>query len=141
MVWPFCDLKVAISHQIWPKNYTTSWRFYIREETALPKVFIHVSNEIFDFIVVKNGKLLICNSFLYKTPEDFIYYILFCFEQLKLNPDEVKTVLLGSINEEDDTYKILYKYVRNIEFLKSKQKIKLSESDNTHHNFLLKSII
>ena len=109
--------------------------------TIEPKAFIHVSNEMFDFIVIKNGKLLICNSFVYKTPEDFIYYILFCFEQLKLNPDTVKTVLLGSINKEDDIYHILYKYVRNIEFHKDIHQKKLTDNDEPHHHFLLKSLM
>ena len=109
--------------------------------TIEPKAFIHVSDKIFDFILVKNGKLLICNSFLYNTPEDFIYYILFCFEQLKLNPEVIKTVLLGAINKTDENYNILYKYVRNIEFFKSIYQINFSETDETHQNFLLKSIL
>ncbi|MBV1924808.1 MAG: DUF3822 family protein [Flavobacteriaceae bacterium] len=113
----------------------------LEKYTIEPKAFIHVSNEMFDFIVIKNGKLLICNSYIYKTPEDFIYYILFCFEQLKLNPDTVKTALLGSINKEDDTYNILYKYVRNIEFHNSIHQIKLTDNDETHHHFLLKSLM
>ena len=113
----------------------------IEKYTIEPIVYIHVSDEIFDFIVVKNGKLLICNSFLYKTPEDFIYYILFCFEQLKLNPDNVKTILLGEINKGDDTFNILYKYVRNIEFFKTIHPINFSTTDDSHHNFLLKALI
>lgn len=113
----------------------------IEKYTIEPKAYIHVSNEIFDFIVVKNGTLLICNSFLYKTPEDFIYYILFCFEQLNLNPEIVKTVLLGAISQENETYTILYKYVRNIEFYKSIHQIKVSETDNPHQNFLLKTFV
>jgi hypothetical protein len=113
----------------------------LEKYTIEPTVYINVSEEIFDFIVVKNGSLLICNSYLYKTPEDFIYYILFCFEQLKLDPDLVKTIILGNINKGDDTYNILFKYVRNIDFLKTIQPIFFSNTDDTHHNFLIKAII
>ena len=40
------------------------------------KVYINITDHIFDFITVKNGELIICNSYEFTTAEDFIYYIL-----------------------------------------------------------------
>ncbi len=80
------------------------------------KVYIHVQKDFFDCIILNGNKLLLCNSYSYKTPEDFIYFILFCFEQLKLNPNEIKTVLCGAVNSASELYEIMYTYVRNVSF-------------------------
>jgi hypothetical protein len=77
------------------------------------KMFVHVSETHFEIVVLQNQKLELYNSFEYKTPEDFIYYILFTAEQLHLNPENFKLELLGSITEESPLFKIAYKYVRN----------------------------
>lgn len=79
--------------------------------------FAHVQPNKFEIIIVENQKLLLFNSFEYKTKEDFIYYVLFVAEQLNLNPEFFKLYLFGDISEESDLYKIAYKYIRNIDFL------------------------
>lgn len=77
------------------------------------KMFVHVNTTHFEIIVAQNQKLLFYNSFDYKTPEDFIYYILFTAEQLQLNPENFKLELLGAVSKEDGLYNITYKYIRN----------------------------
>ena len=80
------------------------------------KLFVNVSKTHFEIIVIKEGKLLLYNTFEYTTTEDFIYYILFTAEQLQLNPETVTLVLLGDIAKGDKLYSIAYKYIRNISF-------------------------
>ncbi len=79
--------------------------------------FVNVNKTDFQIIISKNKKLLFFNSFQYVTKEDFIYYILFTMEQLKLNTEEIDLKLLGKISKEDALYQITYKYVRNVEIL------------------------
>tara|TARA_B110000967_G_scaffold173330_1_gene184909 strand:+ start:758 stop:1573 length:816 start_codon:yes stop_codon:yes gene_type:complete len=112
----------------------------LREEKsdASAKVYINITDHIFDFITVKNGELIICNSYEFTTAEDFIYYILFCLEQLKLNPDTVDLYISGSIEKEEDTYKILYNYIRNITFYGIGDQLILTEKESSHQNLLLK---
>lgn len=81
------------------------------------QVFVHLKENHFEIIVVKNQELLLFNSFEYNTPEDFIYYILFTFEQLQLNPEIVSLWLLGVITAEDICFKIAYKFIRNCALL------------------------
>lgn len=81
-----------------------------------PKVYIHIQKDFFDCIVLNGSRLLLCNSYSYKTPEDFIYFVLFCLEQLKLNPNEIKTVLCGAVKRDSEWFEILYTYVRNVSF-------------------------
>ncbi|GER60497.1 DUF3822 family protein [Patiriisocius marinus] len=79
-------------------------------------VFIDVAKDIFFCTVIFKGKLQLHNVYSYKTSEDFIYYILFCFEQLQLDPNETPIVLSGAISKEVDLFTILFKYIRHITF-------------------------
>ena len=50
----------------------------------------------FEIIVIANKKLQLYNTFQFTSKEDFIYYVLFTAEQLKLNPEKFELLLLGS---------------------------------------------
>jgi hypothetical protein len=78
------------------------------------KMFVHFDADHFEIVVVQNQNLLLFNSFEYKNPEDFVYYLLFTAEQLNLNPESFKLELLGNISEESDFFKLAYKYIRNV---------------------------
>lgn len=80
------------------------------------RVTVHVQMAHFEVIVTGEKKLLFYNSFGYQASEDFIYYLLFVCEQLKLNPDNLELTLLGEITRNSAIYNILHKYVRNIRF-------------------------
>jgi len=109
---------------------------------SLPKIYINVSKNFFDFIAIKNSKLILCNTYEYKTSEDFIYYILFCLEQLNFNPDTVEVILLGTITEEDLNYTILYNYIRNISFYNFEEvNINTSNKSLSAHNQMLLKLL
>lgn len=112
----------------------------LSKNNTAQQMFVHVSDTHFEIVVIQNQKLQLYNSFEYKTPEDFIYYILFTAEQLQLNPESFKLELLGKIAEGDALYEIAYKYVRNTNlfdvcFMQSD----LSEAENREHFILLHS--
>ena len=77
------------------------------------QVFVHVKETHFEIVIIQNQKLLFFNSFEYITPEDFIYYLLFTFEQNHINPDSMKVQFLGIISENDELFSISYSYIRN----------------------------
>ncbi|WP_396195471.1 DUF3822 family protein [Flavobacterium sp.] len=104
------------------------------------KMFVHVSDSHFEIVIVQNQKLLLFNTFDYKTPEDFIYYILFTAEQLQLNPESFKLELLGKIFEGDLLYDIAYQYVRNVSLFEvSSIQNQFTEAENREHFILLHS--
>jgi len=80
------------------------------------KLYCNVYPTSFELIHVKNGALNLFNSFEFETKEDFIYYILFTFEQLQLDTETIDLILLGDIGLDDELYSILYQYIRNISF-------------------------
>ena len=55
------------------------------------------------------------NSFEYQTKEDFIYYLLFVFEQLQLDPQKQAITLYGNISTNSELYQIAYQFIRFVE--------------------------
>jgi len=95
-----------------------------------PHVFVDLQSTHFEIIVIANNKLVLYNSFEYATKEDFIYYVLFTAEQLKINPEKFELVLSGKIKKNDDFYTIAYNYVRNISLLENRSKYDFSDKYN-----------
>ena len=83
--------------------------------------FLHIQDGIFSIVVVKGNDLRYCNNFLYNSTEDLVYYTLFVFEQLKLNPETADTVLIGEIDKNSPEYAMLYTYIRNLRFIDRNQ--------------------
>ncbi len=98
------------------------------------KIVINVSATTFEIVYLKNGSLQLYNSFSYTTKEDFIYYILFTLEQLDVNPETIPVYFLGTINHEDETYKITYKYIRNVFFESRKENYTFSKPPKTNYS-------
>jgi len=91
-----------------------------------PELYLNVSKNQFELVVIDKGQLVFYNTFEYQTKEDFIYFILFTIEQLKLNPETIITKLMGNISKEDDLYKIVFKYIQFIEFIKPNHNFKFN---------------
>jgi hypothetical protein len=79
-----------------------------------PVCYVHVLEQQLDITVIANKKLLFYNSFNFSTKEDFIYYVLFVIEQLKLDAETLKLKLFGNIEEDDQLFNVCFKYVRNV---------------------------
>ena len=96
--------------------------------------FVNVAKNNFDIVIVENSKLLYYNSFSYSTKEDFIYYILFTAEQLKLNPEEFLLIFIGDIEKESEIYQITYQYVRNVDFIKIENSFFKDDKELSNHS-------
>lgn len=108
--------------------------------TEEASVYINVERTNFQIVIQSASELMLCNSYHFVTPEDFIYYILFCFEQLEINPDSAKVVMMGQIKKEDPLYEIAYTYIRNIEFLPEGAALMALDETLAHEHALLKYI-
>lgn len=80
------------------------------------KIFVHVQVDHLEIIVAEGKKLLFYNSFSYQTGEDFIYYVLFVAEQLKLNPGQMYLTVVGEVDKDSALYLMLFKYVHEVKF-------------------------
>ena len=95
--------------------------------TTEKEMFVNVYEDNYQMVVLENGKLILLNHFNFKTEEDFVYYILFCAEQLKMDPNSFKLTLFGNIEVEHSNFLLLYKYVRNVNIFK---KLNAKKSDS-----------
>ena len=81
------------------------------------EVYAYVQKDHFELLVTQEGKLILFNSFLYNTAQDFIYYLLFVYEQLKLDPETTPLKLLSRIEKEDSLFEQAYTYIRQVDLL------------------------
>ncbi len=144
---PFMNINNFFFEKYGSFNYYHSTTVLLKtifetEIYTLPKMYLHFQKNSFDCIVLKNGELQLCNSYTYKTPEDFIYYTLFCMEQLNLNPEHLPVIFCGDIEKGDDNYKIAYTYIQNIEFSETNtSQIKIDTENKVHRHFILQNTL
>ena len=67
-------------------------------------------------IVYKN-KLLLHQIYGYQNAEDCLYYVLLAFKSLGLSPEKQSIKLAGELIQDSEIYKLLFQYVRYIEFV------------------------
>lgn len=112
----------------------------IEKHSNIPKIYINVSTNHFEMIVINNSKLVLYNTFDYNTKEDFIYYILFTVEQLELNPETFHLIFTGDIDTKDELYIIAYKYIRFVFLGNREDSFKYNNAaqpSTNHSNFAL----
>ena len=102
------------------------------------KIFLNINDGFIDILLFKHKKLEFYNSFEYNSNEDILYYILFCLNQLDLNPDKIHVSCTGNISLDSKVYELLYSYIRNIELLNFGE-IQGINSDIIKSNILLRS--
>ena len=92
--------------------------YKIEKNNTSSNLYLNINNCKIDIILVSENQLKFINTFDYSTDEDIVYYILFCFEQLNLNPENSPVVLAGDFNE--STYNMIFKYIRHLSIYESK---------------------
>ncbi|MDX1471648.1 MAG: DUF3822 family protein, partial [Flavobacteriaceae bacterium] len=85
------------------------------------------------------SSLLFYNMFEVETQEDLIYHLLFTMQQLGLDVEETPVRIMGGIEQHDHNFEIVYKYVRDVDFLDTSDFLNnnnLSEKE-LRNNFIL----
>ncbi len=116
------DVVDAITANLGSVNIIHSGTVLIESELLRNKneldagMMVNVHQHLLEIIITQGGNLIYYNSFTFHNSEDFIYYILFVMEQLKLNPEKTPLRFTGDIEKTSASYLITSKYVRNILF-------------------------
>lgn len=79
-------------------------------------MFLNVDYDHIVITVIENKNLFYCNRFSFTSSEDFIYYIMFIYNELGLNPEEVKLNIFGEIAPNSPLYDAINKYIRHSSF-------------------------
>lgn len=90
------------------------------------KVFADFHSGYFEIIILEGRELLFSNAFCYKTPEEIAYFILFVYEQLRLNPETIELVLSGNIEKTNKEHALLFTYIRKVTFAALPENYKFS---------------
>ena len=112
----------------------------LTEKTA----FLLIKKKKIELIILKKGELILHNYFDVNNSIDVLYYTLFGFNQLKMNPEESNLYLFGNIEKGDENYILIYDYIRNIKFGSLSNTLSFNEElkrVSQHQNFSLFSQI
>lgn len=98
------NIQQAIS-QLFPNlnvEHQMSW-FLTEMVNIFPEnaLYIWVRSNMFDLILLQNGRLQILNSFSFQTPEDFVYHTLNVVEQFSLKSDSTPVFLYNSLENKE----------------------------------------
>ena len=77
-------------------------------------IAINFENDYFDLMAFQNNNLKLCNSFPIKSDNDFIYFTLFTYEQLKLNPLSTEMIMYGRHPHFQQLSETLSKYIKKV---------------------------
>ena len=80
-------------------------------------LFVNIGESNFEVVLIDKKDLVFYNSFDYQSSEDFVYFLLFVCEQLKLNPENLRLKLMGEIEKNSPLYTIISKYIRDVSFV------------------------
>ncbi|MBS2210850.1 DUF3822 family protein [Carboxylicivirga mesophila] len=80
-----------------------------KQETVM---HIGIHDKFFDVLVIRDRKMALCNSYAYSNINDFLYFVLFTFEQLKLEADKTNVLVHGLSDKQNPLYKELKNYLR-----------------------------
>ena len=113
----YATKKITISHH-------TTHLFNIPQYLSTPlsdvDICIFDSQDSYTLCIWKNNMLQLCNTYHYKTKEDFIYYILFACDQLEILPKAAQCHYYSNVGytSTDATYskslKVLHEYFTKI---------------------------
>ncbi len=90
------------------------------------KIYAFVERNYVTILVVNQGGLEFCNIFHYLSPEDFIYYIIFVMQELKLNPEQETITVWGDITHDSSLFTTLQRYIRQIKLGKKPADVEYS---------------
>ena len=136
------DLHSVISRQFLSSK---SWHLYTVILKNAPSespvsIFINFKTDEFSLIILREGKLLLCQTFGYAAPPDVLYHLLKSCQQLNLSQQTVQVFLSGLIEKDSAVYRELYKYFINLEFESLAGDIKLSTVLTIHPGHYYSSI-
>ncbi len=84
------------------------------------KVYVNVEVDFFDIVVIHGDSLLFANSFSYSHTNDFLYFLLNVFEQLKLNPEVNDVIFMGQVWYDSEFLIEAKKFIKNIHLVSYK---------------------
>ncbi len=118
------------------KHYGTAllktW-IYQNKNASESKLLVSIQEFHMEIALIDSKGLQFFNIFQHSNAQDVAYNILFTLEQLNLNPESILLDFYGEVKKDSDIYKIMYTYIRNIQFGKRNEKLSPVITDIPEH--------
>jgi len=91
-------------------------------------VLINVFDEAFEMVVAEPRKILFCNSFPFRSPEDFVYFLLMVTENLNVSNEKDMFFFCGQIEKKSTVFQLCNKYIRNTNWINRDEALDFSSA-------------
>jgi hypothetical protein len=93
------------------------------------KLFLSISRKHFDAIFFGDkSHLQLMNRYVYRTATDFIYFVLLCCDELKIDRETTELILIGELDIQSKIYELCFRYFRYIRFIQKPGGIHFSKA-------------
>jgi hypothetical protein len=101
-------------------------------------VMVYVYGNNIDIVVIHGEVINLCNTFPWKDQNDIVYFILYVYEQLKLDGTNIPLYLTGEIPRKSPLCEILKSYIAMVRFEKPSDNFTYSYTFNDidQHRFI-----
>lgn len=124
--WQICnvfavpeEIYLTVKHQFPQAQYMHQHTVSLHRLNQLPphgSLLVNFDSSEFTLVAEKEGRILLAQTYHYKTAADVLFHLLSCCEQYNLEQEQVSLVLSGLITQESALYKELYQYFLHIDF-------------------------
>lgn len=107
-------------------------------KSSLKTVLVNIYGNNTDIVVIQGENLILCNTFPWKEEKDIVYFVLYVYEQLKLDGTETPLYFAGEISRRSPVYEMLKSYISKVGFEKPNDQFTYSYTFNDidHHWFI-----
>lgn len=86
----------------------------LHKNSSGSEVHVYVFAGYMDMVTLQHGKLILYNRYHIQTANDFTYFLLWVYEELKLKPGTSPCFFYGEIDEKSEMFELAVKYIKNI---------------------------
>lgn len=116
----------------------------LQQEQQGERIYLNVQDHNLHIAYFRDTELVFYNRFGFRDGKDFVYYALLAYDQFHLDAERVPVRLSGDITEDSEIYKLLYRYIRHLDFAAPPVTYRLSdraaEQISEHRYFALYSL-
>lgn len=110
-------------------NHSLLSRLLRNMDDTTDKLFVQVGNDYLDIVRFNEQKnVQLMNRFTFQAANDFIYYLLLCADDLKIDRNKTELVLIGEVDIQSKIYDLCYRYFLNISFIQKPDNVHFSKA-------------
>lgn len=109
-------LKTKYPHAVFRHHSSVFVEYLLALHKGSTRNEVHVCifPEYMDVVALQSGKLLLYNRYRIQTSNDFTYFLLWVYEELKLKPEDSPCYFYGEVIEKSERFEMALKYLKNI---------------------------